>query len=214
VAQLAPPNNPVEASKQFQLAEVARQRGDRALAGQLARNVLVFRPDDFAARTFLGFQWFRGRWRLAEEIAYLDRAAAARGAATSQPAPAAAVDLPRTPAAASTLAEATRLRRQLWQRDDHAALKARAELCALAAREGLPDLRAQVEREYRRARLAIREAERSAVGIMSVRLQNVHLLGFDTVTVGLGTGTGRLMLPRTGSVSFGGTVALPLGLGN
>jgi hypothetical protein len=46
---------------------------------------------------------------------------------------------------------------------------------------------------------------------MTLRLQHVRLLGFDTVTVGFGSGTGQLMLPRTESISFGGTVAVPLG---
>ena len=45
---------------------------------------------------------------------------------------------------------------------------------------------------------------------MTVRAQQVQLLGMDTVNVGFGTGSGRLMLPRTQSISIGTTVALPI----
>jgi hypothetical protein len=51
----------------------------------------------------------------------------------------------------------------------------------------------------------------SATGLFDLRLQWVQVTGLATVPVGLGVGTGRLQLPTTQSVSFGGTVALPLG---
>jgi hypothetical protein len=51
-------------------------------------------------------------------------------------------------------------------------------------------------------------------GLFDLRLQWVQNLGFDTVPVSFGTGSpGRLMLPRTQSVSFGGPIWLPLGFG-
>lgn len=50
-----------------------------------------------------------------------------------------------------------------------------------------------------------------AIGLLDLRLQRSQITGVDTVTVGFGNGTGRLQLPRTECVSFGGAVAVPLG---
>lgn len=49
----------------------------------------------------------------------------------------------------------------------------------------------------------------TSTGLLTVRAQHTQLLGFDTVTVGFGTGQGRLMLPRTQTISIGTTVAFP-----
>jgi hypothetical protein len=56
----------------------------------------------------------------------------------------------------------------------------------------------------------VRGKRARAVGLVAVRAQHTQLLGFDTVTVSLGTGQARLMLPRTQSVSIGTTVAVPV----
>ena len=50
----------------------------------------------------------------------------------------------------------------------------------------------------------------TTTGLFTLRLQNVRVVGMDTVTVGVGTGTVRIQLPRTESVSIGTTVGLPL----
>jgi hypothetical protein len=222
LAQTAAPEHAARGDKQLQIAAAARQKGDEALARRVAREVLSARPDDPAALAFLGYRWFRGRWRLPTEIAYLERAAGARASASTPPrrtpaSPVAAVNA-ATPSAAvpapKIQAEITRQFRRLWLQDDHAAQQARDALIALARSEGIAGLEPRVEREYWRARRTLQEAARAATGILTVRLQDVRLLGFDTVTVGFGTGSGRLMLPRTQSVSFGGTVAVPLGFGN
>jgi hypothetical protein len=213
----------------------------------LSHAVLAYRPDDFAARSFLGQVWFRGRWRLQAEVDLLRRAEEARAESTGangasdesaigQPAggePAggarqpevAAVDCSQAADAASrtdagadardtdardTDARVARLQRALWAGSDRSAERALRELTAIATRDGRPALARLAERAYWRARLAWRQAA-PATGILGVQVQHVRLLGFDTVQVGFGNGTGRLMLPRTESVSFGGYVAVPLG---
>lgn len=188
----------VAAAKLLQRAEHARQRGDEPKATQLARECLALQPDDFAARSFLGFRWCQGRWRLPQEIAYLEQAAA-----KAAPAPPPAAPAPKP------IAEAAALQRRLWSRDEREARQARAQLLELARSSAVPGVAAQVEREYRRAR-----AMHAAYAVMTVQLQQVRLTGLDVVSVGFGAGTGRLMLPRTESVSFAGTVALPLGSGH
>ena len=63
----------------------------------------------------------------------------------------------------------------------------------------------------KRAAPASRPLSRSrATGLFTIRAQQTRLLGFDTVTVGLGNGQARLMLPRTESVSIGTTIGVPL----
>lgn len=238
-AQVAPPTDAVGRSRMLQRAERLRLRGDDDGARQLAQAVLVFAPDDFAARTFLGYRHHRGRWRLPQEIAYLERAAGGAPAAPAGKAAAAAdagaageadegvvegAGRAATPAAAQPPARANppadadraaRLR-QLWLDDEAGAAAARAALHAEAMAAHRPELAAAIDAEYRRARQPHRQAAAAtatALGVLSVQLQNVRLLGFDEVTVGFGTGSGRLQLPRTESVSIGTTVAVPLGFG-
>lgn len=50
----------------------------------------------------------------------------------------------------------------------------------------------------------------TTTGLFTIRLQQVRVVGMDTVTVGVGTGTVRIQLPRTESISIGTTVGLPL----
>jgi hypothetical protein len=108
-----------------------------------------------------GYVFYEGRWRLPQEIVYLQRAASRRLTASPPAAP--------VPAKASP-----------------------APLPRVAAHAGRPQL------------------HRKATGIFTIRLQHSELLGMDTVPVSLGTGTARLQLPRTQSVSIGTTVGLPL----
>src|SRR5262245_52083612 len=159
-----------------------RGRGEEVAAQARVRELLERQPENFEARAFLGQQFFRGRWRLTEEIAYLRRAErdAAAAAATTPP------SKPVEPAAAPTP----------WL--------PRAREWPLA-----PIVAAASPQSGSRPRT------RSAVfGMFDVRLQSVKLLGIDTVPVSFGNGNGgRLQLPRTESVSFGGAVCLPLGFG-
>ncbi len=48
---------------------------------------------------------------------------------------------------------------------------------------------------------------------LGINFQHTELLGMDTVPVSLGTGTVRIQLPRTRSVSIGTTVTVPAGFG-
>lgn len=188
-AQIAVPDDAVAAAKLMQRAEVARQRGDEEVARQCARAVLEFSPEDFAARTFLGQRWYEGRWRLAVEVEYLQRAAARAANADSGVAADAGA-----PGAVAAVADA--------RERDGASM--RAERAAVARREAERRAAAAALRELWRARWL--ELERGRLGgLATVRLQHVRLLGFDTVPVGFGTGSGTLQLPRTESISFGGT---------
>src|SRR5688572_17457351 len=83
------------------------------------------------------FAWYEGRWRLPQEIAYLQRAAALRGAAV--------VPAPK----------------------------------AQPARAPKPVTKVARVPVQKHARL---------FGLLTVRAQQTRLLGFDTVTVGFGTG--------------------------
>ena len=164
-------------AKSMEAARRLRARGDEGAAQARVRELLERQPDHFEARAFLGQQFFAGRWRLPEEIAYLRRAGRAEAVATA-PVPAKAP----VPAAVP------------------------APLPA-APREPLQfPLGAAAPRSRPRPRSA-------AFGMFDIRLQSVRLLGIDTVPVSFGNGNGgRLQLPRTESVSFGGAVCLPLGL--
>ncbi|HLQ37710.1 MAG TPA: hypothetical protein VK348_07915 [Planctomycetota bacterium] len=192
------------ATRQLRLASEHRLSGDETTARTLARNVLDKEPDHAGARAFLGYRLFRDRWRLEPEIAYLQHLDASKSNGKAPPVPARD---PVVEAAADRRAQAVR------QPDARRADAARREMIALAERAHRPDLQQRAERDYWRARLAW-QAVQLPVGILSLRVQQVQLLGMDTVTVGLGTGTGRIQLPRTQSISFGGTVALPLGSGH
>jgi hypothetical protein len=107
-----------------------------------------------------GYVFYEGRWRLPQEIVYLQQAASRRFSATAPAAPA------KAPAAESPQAS-PRERRHAGRRS-------------------------------------------TTTGLFTVRLQQVRVVGMDTVTVGVGTGTVRIQLPRTESVSIGTTVGLPL----
>jgi hypothetical protein len=192
------------AAQALRRAESAQRAGDEARATKLAREVLDGNPDDAAARALLGYRRFEGRWRLPQEIAYLERAASARGAPKAQPAAVVA-----TTPSPEVVRRIERLQRRLYVADERSAVRARDDLVAFGRREGLDGFDDRVEREFWRARLAVREA-RAVAGRLSVRVQHTRLLGFDTVNVGFGNGTGRVMLPRTESISIGGSIPLPL----
>ena len=115
---------------------------------------------EVAALRRQGYVFYEGRWRLPQEIVYLQQAALRRFSATAPAAPA------KTPAAEPRVAS---------PRDrQHAPLQS------------------------------------TTTGLFTVRLQQVRVVGMDTVTVGVGTGTVRIQLPRTESISIGTTVGLPL----
>jgi hypothetical protein len=115
---------------------------------------------EVAALKRQGYVFYEGRWRLPQEIVYLQQAASRRFSATAPAAPAKApVDEPR----------------QASPRDRQ-----------------LAPLRS------------------TTTGLFTIRLQQVKVVGMDTVTVGVGTGTVRIQLPRTESISIGTTVDLPL----
>jgi hypothetical protein len=101
-----------------------------------------------------GFVLYQQRWRLPQEVAYLQRAAHLRGGAAAS-----------------------------------------AGALAAGAKRASP-----VRKGSRTAR---------AHGLVTVRAQQVQLLGLEHVTVSVGTGQVRLMLPRTQSISIGSTVSLP-----
>ena len=115
---------------------------------------------EIAALKRQGYVLYEGRWRLPQEIVYLQQAASRRFSATAPAAPARApADEPR-----------------------------------VASPRG---------RQH-----AVRRT--TTTGLFTVRLQQVRVVGIDTVTVGVGTGSVRIQLPRTESVSIGTTVGLPL----
>ena len=161
-------HTPGSDAKLFESAQRLRWRGEEAAAQARMRELLERKPDHFEARTFLGHQFFKGRWRLPEEIAYLRRAER-RAAGTPDAAP---------PAPPANVAAADREPFFIPRRPP-----------------------------------ARQPASVRGRGLFSLRLQNVRLLGMDTVPVSFGNGSGRLQLPRTQSVSFGGPVWLPLGFG-
>ncbi|HEX6813979.1 MAG TPA: hypothetical protein VF384_20315 [Planctomycetota bacterium] len=109
-----------------------------------------------------GFVLYEGRWRLPQEIVYLQEAAMRRFSTSAPAVPAAA----KSPGADA------------------------------------PQLAASKDRPRRRGS--------TTTGLMTIRLQNVRVVGWDTVTVNLGTGSARLQLPRTEVVSIGTTVGVPL----
>lgn len=140
-----------------------------------------------------GYRFYEGRWRLPQEIVYLQRRAAREWAAT-RPQPETAAPSESAPAGASPVADPAT--------DPDAALRALAEAMERA------------ERDYWLRRVRSAPAVPAAIGILELRLQKVDFLGFDTVPVSFGTGgMGTLQLPRTRSISLGTTVALPLGIG-
>lgn len=115
---------------------------------------------EVAALKRQGYVFYEGRWRLPQEIVYLQQAALRRFSATAPAAPKKApADEPRV--------ASSRDRQQAVGRS-------------------------------------------TTTGLFTVRLQQVRVVGMDTVTVGVGTGTVRIQLPRTESVSIGTTVGLPL----
>src|SRR5262245_33694260 len=85
-------------AKLMSAARRLRARGDEAAAQASARELVERQPDHFEARAFLGQQFFRGRWRLPEEIAYLRRVEQRELAATA-PSSAAAPQQPPAPPA-------------------------------------------------------------------------------------------------------------------
>ena len=183
----------------------------RALLGQ--RKVRGrWLPEDEARRA-LGFLRFEGRWRLPREIEYLRHARAGRAAAARRA---------ESPGGAEGAADLQTTIQDLHLRligpSDADRDRARAELVALAGELGDPALMQWTEEAFRAWRHAWahhRETSREVpVGILSLNLQKVDLLGIDTVPVGFGVGTpGRLQLPRTRSISIGTTVAVPLSTG-
>jgi hypothetical protein len=182
-AQTAP-SGPASDAKALETALRLRLRGDEAGAQALVRPILERQPDNMEVRLFLGHEFFRGRWRLPEEVALLRRAAEQRNAA-DQTAAAAAPAAKETATAPET--PPTR------EKDPAAAAMA-------ALRPGLA--RAQQE-----------PVIAAAYGLFDLRLQWVQNQGFETVPVSFGNGTGRIQLPRTQSVSFNGAAWLPLGFG-
>ena len=117
---------------------------------------------EVAALKRQGYVFYEGRWRLPQEIVYLQEAAMRRFSASA----------PASPVTAKAPA---------------------ADVPRLAAQQDRPQLRRS-----------------TTTGLLTVRLQQVQVLGIDTVTVGLGTGSARLQLPRTQSISISTTVGVPL----
>jgi hypothetical protein len=115
---------------------------------------------EVAALKRQGYVFYEGRWRLPQEIVYLQQAASRRFSATEPAVPA------KAPAAESPQV-------------------------APSDRQRPPP-------------------RTSTTGLFTIRLQQVKVVGMDTVTVGVGTGTVRIQLPRTESISIGTTVDLPL----
>src|SRR5687767_1767669 len=89
-----------------------------------------------------GYVFYEGRWRLPQEIVYLQEAAMRRFSASAPAVPATA----KSPGADA------------------------------------PQLATSQHRPQRRR-------SSTTTGLLTVRLQNVRVVGFDTVTVGFGTGT-------------------------
>ena len=129
-----------------------------------------------------GFVYYEGRWRLPGEVAYLKKATSLRTArpAAAAAAPDAVDNKGKTPRAAAGKARPNR---------------------AKAAVAKTPKRVAPASRPLSRSR---------TTGLFTIRAQQTRLLGFDTVTVGLGNGQARLMLPRTETVSIGTTVGVPV----
>jgi len=115
---------------------------------------------EVAALKRQGYVFYEGRWRLPQEIVYLQQAALRRFSATAPAAPA------KAPA---------------------------AETPQASSRDRLHS-----------------PPRSTTTGLFTIRLQQVRVVGMDTVTVGVGNGTVRIQLPRTESVSIGTTVGLPL----
>jgi hypothetical protein len=157
--------------KELEAAQRLRWHGDEAAAQARVRAILERQPDHLEARTFLGYVFFRGRWRLPEEMAYLRRAAGLREAA------------------------------------------ARAEAAAKEPPPRPPDQPAMAMLKPARPVPRGMPVVVGGYGLFDLRLQWVQNLGFETVPVSFGNGSGRLQLPRTQSVSFGGPIWLPLGFG-
>ena len=85
--------SPEPIAKVIEAAQKLRLRGDEVAAQSRMREVLEREPDHLEARAFLGYEFFRGRWRLPEEMAYLRRAAE-RSEAEARAAEAAAAPAP------------------------------------------------------------------------------------------------------------------------
>lgn len=200
---------------ELQLALWCRDHGLVATMRRHARAVLALQRDHETARELLGhirvrgrwlpyeqgmrtlgYRHYQGRWRRPEEIEYLKRAARQRARA------------------AEVQERIDRLAIALADPDEARSAAALQSLRVLARTEKRPDLAAAAQRDYWRCRVAwMRAAARqNTTAIVGLRLQHVELLGIDTVPVSFGTGGGgRLQLPRTRSISFGGTVAIPVG---
>jgi hypothetical protein len=149
-----------------------------------------------------GFRWHSGRWRLPQEIRYLTRARAAQPDRTGDEGPIdpswfGAMPIRRAAEARDRLVEAA-------QRAGDGEL----ELCVVRAWRRDAELRAAVAR---RVSTAPGSLGAYPVALLGLQIQQTQLLGFDTVPVSFGNGQGRLMLPRTRSISIGTTVAVPLG---
>lgn len=179
-AQTAP-SGPAADAKALEAALRLRRRGDEAGAQALVRPILERQPDNMEVRLFLGHEFFRGRWRLPEEVALLRRAAQQRNAAEQS----------------VTAATATAVKQSAPAREP----ATREPAAAMAA------LRPGLARAHQEPVIA------AAHGLFELRLQWVQNLGFETVPVSFGNGTGLIQLPRTQSVSFNGAAWLPLGFG-
>jgi len=163
------------------------------------------------ARLERGFRWFEGRWRLPQEIEYLERARSARTAPAVTP--------DSKPETAKLVATGPIDAAWFLARSARDAASARDTLRRAAQRAGDRNLEHIVVREWLGSHLARGAAPRGGsvastgfpVGILSLNLQHSQLEGFDIVPVSFGSGQGRIMLPRTRSISIGTTVAVPLG---
>lgn len=151
--------------------------------------------DVVESKVTAGYRWYDGRWRLPQEIRYLRRG---RPAVVGERDGSSPID-------------------SAWfcELSPRRALHARDRLLDIARRAGNEELELQVRRAWqRRARALTTTAPRStfvrSTALLGLHVQQSELLGWDTVPVSFGTGQGRIMLPRTRSISIGTTVGVPV----
>jgi len=143
---------------------VAQTPASQTPASQTPATQTQSSKSEASARQRQGYVLYEGRWRLPQEIVYLQLAASRRLAGVGA-----------TPAAPAS--------------DKAPAVDAQP----VAPRKLPPQTRCS-----------------TSTGLFTIRMQQVQLLGMDTVTVGVGNGTVRLQLPRTQVISIGTTVDLPI----